>query len=78
MIDQLPEIKSFISEFLRLPPEKITDTSTLTDLVADSFQAVELLVALQDEFGFILSHEDLAAIETLGGLFKLIETKTVN
>jgi acyl carrier protein len=74
-MSQTVEIKTFIGNFLRLPTEKIADTSTLADLVADSFQAVELLVALQDEFGFMLSHDDLARIETLSGLLSLIELK---
>jgi len=68
-------IKLFIADFLRVPTDKLTDSATLTDLVADSFQAVELLVALQDEFAFVLNHEDLTAIETLGGLLALIEAK---
>ncbi len=70
------EIKIFIADFLRLPIEKIADDATLADLVADSFQAVELLVALQEEFAFVLSHEDLAEIETLGTLLAFIEAKT--
>lgn len=69
------DIKSFIGEFLRLPGDRISDTATLGDLVADSFQAVELLVALQDEFGFLLSHDDMAQVETLGGLLELIEIR---
>lgn len=77
-MSETAEVKAFIGEFLRLPVEKITDTSTLADLVADSFQAVELLVALQDEFGFMLGHDDLASIETLGGLLELIETRVAN
>lgn len=70
------EIKIFIADFLRLPIEKIADDATLADLVADSFQAVELLVALQEEFAFVLSHENLAEIETLGTLLAFIEAKT--
>lgn len=70
------EIKIFIADFLRLPIEKIADDATLADLVADSFQAVELLVALQEEFAFVLSHENFAEIETLGTLLAFIEAKT--
>lgn len=71
------EIKLFIGDFLRLPMAKLTDDTTLTDLVADSFQAVELLVALQEEFAFVLSHDDLTEIETLGGLLALIESREI-
>lgn len=71
-------IRNFIADFLRLPIEKIGDTSTLADLVADSFQAVELLVALQDQFGFILTQDDMGEIDTLGGLLALIENRIDN
>lgn len=68
-------IKSFIADFLKLPADKISDASTLADLVADSFQAVELLVSLQDEFGFMLTQDDMSSIDTLGGLLDLIENR---
>ena len=68
-------IKNFIAEFLRLPAEKLSDDTMLADFLADSFQAVEMLMALQEEFGFVINHEDLTEIESLGGLLALIASK---
>lgn len=73
----LLDLREFVADFLRLPVEKLIDEAPLSDLVADSFQAVELLMALQDTFPCTLNHEDLADIETLGGLLGLMQRKTV-
>lgn len=67
--------KQFIAEFLRLPVERVREESLIGDLVADSFQAVELLVALQEEFTCTLSHADLIDIEKLGDLLAILQKK---
>lgn len=68
-------VKGFIANFVRLPQEKLDDTTLLVDCFADSFQAIELLMALQDEFQFILSHEDMAEVDTVGALLSLIDSR---
>lgn len=75
-MNAIVEFRQFVAEFLRIPPERLRDDVPLSDLVADSFQAVELLVALQDRFPCTIGHEDLGQIETLGGLLALLHAKT--
>jgi acyl carrier protein len=74
-MNTVADLRSFVADFLRIPLDKLPDDAPLSDLIADSFQAVELLVALQDEFPCTLNHEDLGRIETLGGLFALMNEK---
>ena len=50
----------------------VSDALPLRDLVADSFALVELVIALQDELGVRLSHEDLAHVDTVGDLVAVL------
>jgi acyl carrier protein len=41
------------------------DQNIITDLGADSLDAVELVMAIEDEFGFEISDDDAEKIETV-------------
>jgi len=58
---------------LRHRPVSELDASTpLTALAADSLDLVELAVALEEDFGVPLGHEDLETVRTVGDLIEVI------
>ena len=57
----------------------ITDESSFVDdLGADSLDTVELVMALEEEFGIEIPDEDAEKITTVGDAVKYIEEKAAN
>ena len=73
----LNKIKDIIIEQLDLSDEdNITmETSMMADLNADSLDAVEIIMALEDEFGISIPDEDTESFENIGDIVKYIENK---
>ncbi|MCT4565036.1 MAG: acyl carrier protein [Maledivibacter sp.] len=56
---------------------KITpETSLMGDLEADSLDAVEVIMALEDEFDIEIPDEDAENFKNIGDIAKYIEEKT--
>ncbi len=67
-------IKEMIIEELNVPEEKVTLQARLAeDLGADSIDAVELIMNIEDEFNVQVSDEEAQNIKTVGDLVKYIE-----
>ncbi len=57
--------------------ESITmETSMMKDLEADSLDAVEIMMALEDEFGITVPDEDAEKFKNIGDIVKYVEEKT--
>ena len=69
------KVKSIISEQLSIDNvDSITlDTSLTEDLEADSLDAVEVIMALEDEFGIEIPDEEAEHFKTMGAICKFIE-----
>lgn len=68
------KIKAIIANELNIDESKITLESSLSeDLGADSLDAVELIMALEDEFGVTVSDDDAQSIRTVGDIVELVE-----
>lgn len=69
------KIKSIIAEQLGIDElETITmETSLVEDLEADSLDAVEVIMALEDEFGIEIPDEEAESFKTVGDLYRFIE-----
>lgn len=73
------KVKSIISEQLGVKPEEVTpEASFIDDLGADSLDTVELVMALEEEFGVEIPDEDAEKITTVADAVKYIEEKTGN
>jgi acyl carrier protein len=63
-----------IVEQLGVHPEQVTPESNfMDDLGADSLDCVELVMAIEDEFGFDISEEDADKCATVGQAIDYIE-----
>ena len=70
------KIKNLIAEQLCISVEKVTDTADISkDLGADSLDVVELLMALEEEFGVSISDEDATKIKSVNDIVAYIESK---
>ena len=68
------KVKEMIVEELSVEAEKVTLESRLSeDLGADSIDAVELIMNIEDEFDIQVSDEEAQSIKTVGYLVKYIE-----
>ncbi|MBU1006160.1 MAG: acyl carrier protein [Candidatus Omnitrophica bacterium] len=71
------KVKSIIAEQLGVKPEEVVpEASFIDDLGADSLDTVELVMALEEEFGVEIPDEDAEKIATVGDAIKYIEEKS--
>ena len=70
------KVKTVIAEQLGVKPEEVTEQAKFVDdLGADSLDTVELVMALEEEFGVEIPDEDAEKITTVGEAIKYIEEK---
>jgi acyl carrier protein len=68
-------VKKLIVENLNAKESEITmDTLLVDDLGADSLDAVELIMALEDEFGMEVEDDAAQNIKSVGDLVNYIES----
>lgn len=69
------KIRDIIAEELSIAKEKVTMEAKLTeDLGADSLDAVELIMAIEDAFDIQVSDEAAEKIECVGDIVKYVES----
>lgn len=70
-------VRAIIAEQLGVKPEEVTDgASFIEDLGADSLDTVELVMALEEEFGVEIPDEDAEKMSSVGEAIKYIDTKS--
>lgn len=70
----LEKIKVMVSVQFNVDDKNINlETSFRDDLNADSLDLVELIMALEDEFGLEIEDEDLDSIKTVGDAVEYIK-----
>ena len=71
------KITEIIVEQLGVKPEEVVpEASFVDDLGADSLDTVELVMALEEEFGIEIPDEDAEKIQTVGDAIRYIDEKT--
>lgn len=69
-------VKELIVEKLGVSEEQITtDAHFIDDLGADSLDTVELVMALEEEFGIEIPDEDAEKLVTVGAAIDFLEKK---
>jgi len=70
------KIRQIIAEQLGVKKEEVTDNAKFVDdLGADSLDTVELVMALEEEFGVEIPDEDAEKLSSVGDALKYIEEK---
>ena len=67
-------VKDIIVEQLGVKPDQVTpDAKFIEDLGADSLDTVELVMALEEEFGIEVPDEQAEKLQSVGEVVKYIE-----
>lgn len=71
------KVKEIIIDQLGLDPDtQVTmETSLVSDLEADSLDAVEVIMAIEDEFDVEIPDEDAEDFKNIGDIVKYVEEK---
>ncbi|MBP7056193.1 MAG: acyl carrier protein [Candidatus Omnitrophica bacterium] len=70
------KIRQIIADQLGVKKEEVTDNAKFVDdLGADSLDTVELVMALEEEFGVEIPDEDAEKLATVGDALRYIEEK---
>ena len=70
------KIKDIIIEQLQVEESDVNmDTNLMKDLSADSLDAVEIIMAIEDTFGIEIPDEDAEKFQSVGDIVKYVEEK---
>ncbi len=71
-------VESIVREQLGLEPAPLTpESNLLDDLGADSLDVVELVMALEEEFGIEVPDEDVENIRTVGDIVSYLGEREI-
>ncbi len=76
MSEVAEKVKSIVAEQLGVKIEEVKeDSKFIDDLGADSLDTVELVMALEEEFGAEIPDEDAEKLATVGDAIKYVQEK---
>ncbi|NEB42199.1 acyl carrier protein [Streptomyces sp. SID14515] len=71
--ERLAKIQEIIVDILELEDEEVTETSLFREEHgADSLRAIEILAALEKEFGIVIDQAELARMVHLKGVYEVV------
>ena len=71
------KIKEIIVDQLSVDESMVTaDTNLMKDLEADSLDAVEIIMAIEEEYGIEIPDEEAEKVKTVGDLVRYVEEQT--
>ena len=72
------KVQEKVADQLGIDQEEIAmESSFIEDLGADSLDIVELLMALEEEYGLEIPAEELSDVETVGDIIEYLKNKGV-
>lgn len=72
----IDKVKEIIAEQLAIDKDSISENSkVIADLGADSLDIVELIMALEDEFGISVDEDKVQNLVTVGDIVRIIDGK---
>jgi acyl carrier protein len=70
------QVRTIASDLFTVPTDRITgDSSAETIETWDSIQHLNLVLALEEKFGFQLSTDEIEQMQTIGQIAALVERK---
>ena len=70
------DVKQRMAALLKQPVARLEDGRVLTDLVAESFLLIEMVIQLQEDLHIRLVQDDLNDVKTVGDLVQVVLVKT--
>lgn len=68
------KVRDILAEQFEIDPSEITlDTNIIDDIGADSLDIVELIMAVEDNYGISINDEDAAGLTTVGKIVDYLE-----
>ena len=74
-MDTMEKLKEIISRQTEIEEDKLTEGTTMEDIMADSLDTVELLMNVEESFDIDISDAEAKKLCNLGELCSLIEEK---
>lgn len=74
-MDTMQKVKEIISRQTDIDEEKLSDNTTLEDIVADSLDIVEMLMEIEEVFDIDIPDEEAEKLSTVGELCDYIDIK---
>ncbi|MDR0854333.1 MAG: acyl carrier protein [Clostridiales Family XIII bacterium] len=70
------KVKAIIADKIQVEEDKIQlETSLMKDLEADSLDAVEIIMGIEEEFDIEIPDEDAEGFDNVGDIVKFVESK---
>ncbi|SOD62578.1 acyl carrier protein [Streptomyces zhaozhouensis] len=71
--ERLATIKEIVCDILEIEEDEVTETSLFKeDHDADSLRAIEILAALEKEFGVVIDQAELPRMTNLQGVYAVV------
>lgn len=71
--DLTTRLRAIVAEHMDVPPEKVTlDANFEADLAGDSLDAIEIIIAAEDEFDIEINDETSEKIKDFGQLVDVV------
>ncbi|NJC70674.1 acyl carrier protein [Planosporangium thailandense] len=72
--DQAEKIKEIVCEILEIDEAELTEESLFADdHGADSLRSIEILAALEKEFGLVIDQAELSRMVNLKGVYDVVQ-----
>lgn len=73
--DTFSKVTTLVAEKLNIDKSRITQTSTLTDLGADSLDLVEIIMKMEEQFGIEINDEDAEKMNNMADVVAYINER---
>ena len=74
-MDILQKIKEIISEQTGIEKDKLSESTTIEDVIADSLDTVEMLMSIEESFDMDIPDSDAEKFTNFGDLVSYIESR---
>ncbi len=74
-MDTLQSIKEIISSQTGIEEEKLSENTTIEDVMADSLDTVEMLMTIEESFDMDIPDSDAEKLTNIGDLVSYIESR---
>lgn len=74
-MDILQKIKEIISEQTGIEKDKLSESTTIEDVIADSLDTVEMLMSVEESFDMDIPDSDAEKFTNIGDLVSYIESR---